>query len=363
MRIVSTLLGATLLGVSLIAPAPVKAVDFLANSKQLGAVMPYTGTYIDWSVAGVSMEFDVGPQGSSYGSFFLVHTFDAAGNQINWIGQPNLVPTDEAERVATGVIARASGDLYYATNGPCIGCAAHDQTIVQTGVHFALAWATPRSVTMTLSGAQTGEFHLTAANFAGQDDSQFLSGTWAATSVLDWTVAERNPNDPLMPTDPTASMAVITIAAAPAGSRFELSPTAPAGAFLPPAGARLFTVTCPADSARKNGGPLGRACLTFMQQGGAGEGARVLVAWFDAASNRAGLEVATLSAGNVYTLFSDWPTHCDMYIERDVVRGHCAITPPGKATVVISSMAWVRLPSGTVRRDLDVAAPIGPPSP
>lgn len=310
-------------------------------SERLGPVNPYHGTYIDWSVGGVSMEFDSG-QGPGDpgidGSFFMFHTYDQAGNQINWIGQPDIISTSEAERVSTGLIARGAGELYYATNGPCIGWAPRPATIVHTGINFLLEWTAPRVVTLTLSGARTGVFHLVAANFASKaDDLVFLSGTWSATLVADSVFAPPK----------KAGLAVVRIDALPSAIRFAYEASVPL-ARRAPATSRLYKLSCPADTSGNGSNRL--ACLSVMLGLGGGQDA---VLWYDPESGKGGIDSAAFVTG-VYQVSNAYPSHCDLYLSgANLVVAHAnAVLSNGDKSAQVA-LTLVRIPDGTVRDTVD----------
>lgn len=332
-----------------------KAVE-PAYSDRLGDILPHTGTYIDWATAGVSLEFDIGPNGSSYGTFMLFHTYDADGSQINWIGQPEYRPTTEQDRMATGVIGRASGDLYYATNGPCIGCAPRNPVITYPGIHFEAEWIAPRTLTLKLSGARTGAFNLTAVNYASAADTSLLEGTWAATVTVDWARSLFQPTDRVI-----AWMAVLNLK--PIQATFALDPGAPAGTKLPPVSAQAFSVTCAPDE-RGNNGSNQVACSGFFVHMGYGPKPEngYLVAWYDPVSKRAGMEAAKFVTGayilgaKVGTMNLNKTVRHDLYIDPGVVRGRGKLLSE-QADMAITSLVMAKLPDGTVRSQYDYQPP------
>ncbi len=315
-------------------------------SEKLGAVPLYHGTYIDWNTNGVSMEFDSGPgpgDNGSDGSFFMFHTYDQAGNQINWIGQPEVVSTSEADRLATGVIAHATGQLYYATNGPCIGCAPRPPNIVYTGIEFLLEWTSSRAVTLTMSGAQSGVFHLTAVNYASASDDKFLPGTWSATVVADSVF------DP----PEKAALAVVKIDALAPTVHFVFDPNVPAGHHRPPATARLYRLSCPADGAGGNASNR-LACGAVMQD--LGEGLDVIV-WHDPVSGISGIEAGQFQGG-AYKVTAEHPTHYDFYISGpNLLTGHSnSVLANGDISAQVA-VTLVRIPDNTMRDPYDYSNP------
>lgn len=323
------------------------ATDFISH--RLGDLLPYSGTYIDWSVEGVSMEFDFGPAASGYNAFFLFHTYDPGGAQINWIGQTQLTPTTEEDRLATGVIGRASGGFYYATNGTCLGCTSRPPTITNIPITFLLEWTSARAVTLTLAGAQTGTFHLVAANFASQDDDQFLPGTWSATAIAD-SAAEA-------PTDPnfnyqSAALAIVQITALPSSVHFAIDATAPAGMFVPPATSRLYTLTCPNDSQQQGGGPHGTVCNDFRPFIGVFGQATDTVLWFDPVSKKSGVESATGQGGAEVLGKGHSASHYDLSLSAQVLRGHGA-GYNNNNVYHTRTLLLVRVPDATVRDSAD----------
>jgi len=334
--------------------APAGAQDFTHGiSERLGDLMPYNGAYIDWNVGGVGMDWDSGPAGSGYGGIFTFHAYDADGNQVNWTGQPAYVPATNADRIATGVIGRASADLYLATDGPCIGCAPATPVITPVGIHAKLAWTTPRTVTLTLSGAHTGTYHLTAVNYASTDDRGLLEGTWAATYVADLNHGY-NARPVLV-----GSMAILEMRAIPAPTVVR-DPNAPAGTPLPPEGAQFYAVGCMPDD--NHAGSSDRApCRGFYNRAGYWADPRTgsyLLAWYDPATGRAGLEAAMLEAGT-YVVGAAYGTgnatmHYDLYVAQNLIHGRGIVYYDGNGyRGAPSSLVMARLPDDTRRSSYD----------
>ena len=317
------------------------------TSERLGSILPASGTYIDWNTAGVSLEFDSGPgpnADGALGTFFMFHTYDSAGNQLNWIGQPAVTLTSEAERAATGVIAKATGSLYYAINGPCIGCTGGPPTtIVQTGINFDLVWTNPRKMQLTFSGARTGVFHLDAVNYASTSDDVFFPGTWSATVVVD---------SPFSPPE-KANMAILQIDALPSTAHFAFDANVPAAHKMPPVGAKLYRMRCPADGANGNGSNH-LACGGVMADLGE---TQEPVLWYDPDTKASGIESAVLVSG-VYHVTAGSPAHFDMYVEKsNVLVGHdnSHLSNGDHSSVV--ALTLVRIPTGTIRDTYDYTPP------
>lgn len=330
-----------------------QVVDPTHISNHLGSLTPYTGTYLDLTPGvGVSFEYDQGP---SNNGFITLHTYDATGHQINYEGQHHYQPTTEQERLATGIIGRASGEFSIASGGACLGCAPMQQILTDVGIGYTLTWTNARNATLTLSGAQTGSYTLVAANFEGRDDDEFLSGTWAATVFNDY--ASFFPGDPTQNYQ-TAYMAVLTIAPVPSTYTFALAAGAASGTFVPPSTARLYLLTCPADEKRQ-GGANRQACVNVLGElAGTGSDA---VAWFDPVSKGAGIETVqtiglTYWLGATVGALKPYAAHIDLEITPDALRGH-QVSRYGTTSDAATGIAFIRLPDGTVRSSFDYPAP------
>lgn len=325
-------------------------------SERLGALTPYNGAYIDWNVGGVGMDWDSGPAGSSYGSIMTFHAYDADGNQINWTGQFQYQPATNAERFSSGVIGRASGELYLATDGPCIGCAPATPVITPTGIVARLEWSAPRTVTLTLTGNHTGTYHLTAVNYASVDDGAFLEGTWAATVYYD----HANAGDAYAHDTIRASMAVIRLRRLPSATVLR-DANAPEGTALPPESATFYLVECQPDE-NGAGATDRKACFQFFGLVGRSADPRTgsyPLAWYDPASGRAGLEAAKFETG-AYVLGasvnggSNITMHMDLYVQPRLIEGRgLGYNDSAGFRGVYSALTMVRVPDATVRNSYD----------
>lgn len=341
--------------VTILACCACNIVHASAISAQLGVITPYTGAYIDWAVKGVSFEYDNGPSGNGFITF---HTYDSSGRQINYEGQQVYMPTSEQERLATGIIGRAAGEFSIASGGPCLGCTPSQQILTNVGIAYSLAWTTPRSVTLVISGAAAGTYGLVAANFESQDDGEFVPGTWALSFVNDNSVypgqgAEYQNH---LPTE----LAVVNIAPAPFNAtQVTLDPASSADVRLPPATAHLYTMRCAgnqmgADDAACNSTELiWTNVVPGSQRGGIPRGTAKAMLWFDPPSATSGMDIYQQEAdGNVVIGPADF--HGQLYITPNSLQVHLlAEGPPGVAAVTDGidgiALTFTRLPSTAVR--------------
>ncbi len=331
------------------------AVKADAVSAHLGVITPYTGTYIDWGVKGVSFEYDNGPSGNG---FITLHTYDSSGRQINYEGQQVYAPTSEQERIATGIIGRGTGEFFIASGGPCLGCTSSQQILTDVGIAYALSWSAPRSVTLALSGAVTATYTLVAANFESQDDGEFLPGTWAVSFLNDNSVYPGQGAEYAnhLPTE----LAVMNIAPAPFNAtQISLAAASSPDVQLPPATAHLYTLQC----AGNQMGADDLACSTTeliwtnvvvgSQRGGIPLGVAKAMLWYDAPSATSGMDIYQQdSSGNVVIGPANF--YGQVYITPNTLQVHLlAQGPPGisAATDGIDgiAMTFTRLPATAVR--------------
>lgn len=81
-----------------------------------------------------------------------------AGGQSSWlVFQGPYVATSDAERIATGVIGRASSPLYEAMGGPCLTCPYTAPTVQQSALGQA---------EIVFTNSTSAEFHVSTANKA-----------------------------------------------------------------------------------------------------------------------------------------------------------------------------------------------------
>jgi hypothetical protein len=329
-----------------IAPAA-QALD-TSVSERLGIVAPYTGSYFDPAQSGSGLEVDIGP---GLGNFISFQTYDAAGNQVNYLLQAAYTPTTEQERAATGIIGRATGEFLQARDGQCPGCEYRQPQLTATGLHATLEWSDPRHVKMTLDNAAHSTYQWQAVNFESRDEDAFLPGLWAATVYVDNKAS--NPGKPEADFQ-TAAMALVKLTALPAGTKFLKDPDAPASYFIPPAGARLYRLDCPADSLNQNGTNRGACWGAFSMLWAISNDA---VAWYDPATKRAGIEAARLVDGNYVIGKKDATTdrfamHFDLYLGPDVLRAR-GVFETDKVRQQTRAATFVRLPEGTTRYPYD----------
>jgi hypothetical protein len=305
------------------------------DSSRLGSLTPYTGVYIDWSGAGGAFDYDQGPSGNG---FFSLHRIEA-GQEALYTGQQQYHAYPEAQRLATGNIGGAEGDLLKVVNG----------AVVSAGIHYVLVWSTARQVVMTLSGGLAGTFTLTGINYEQQDDDAFLPGTWALTAYTDFSVIGPTTNFQ------TAAMAVVSVTPASPAYHFALAPHAPAGTFVPPSTARLYVMNCVADELGQ-GGATRQACRRVFGLFGKLD----VVLWFDPVTRTAGME-AVQTSGLVYLVGGDAPgitpprpqaLHIDLQIAPDAIRGH-GVARSATASYNDSGIAMQRIPDGTTRDSTD----------
>lgn len=209
-------------------------------STRLGTIEPYRGMYYDRNQSGSGLSVDVGPSGLMFLQFA---TYDAAGNQVNYITQPNFTPSDEATRAATGVIGTATAQAYYVTNGQCAGCSYKQPTINPLNLYPTFTWTRPRHVDMTFTqNGQTFTYHFDAGNYEGKNDAEFLPGTFAISVLSDSSFAPNGGADHGMLG--AVDMDIVKVVPAPF-TTVTAAPGTDPSVMLPPVGANLFVLQCP----------------------------------------------------------------------------------------------------------------------
>ncbi|MBS0557125.1 MAG: hypothetical protein JSR27_06895 [Proteobacteria bacterium] len=258
-------------------------------STRLGTIEPYRGMYYDRNQSGSGLSVDVGPSGLMFLQFA---TYDAAGNQVNYITQPNFTPSDEATRAATGVIGTATAQAYYVTNGQCAGCSYKQPTINPLNLYPTFTWTRPRHVDMTFTqNGQTFTYHFDAGNYEGKNDAEFLPGTFAISILTDTSAF---PNGGSSYGNLVANLDIVRVVPAPF-AKVTLAPGTDPSVPLPPAGASLYVIQCGQVSPAPTSAGL-KPCLVlpdFFAQyaiNAANPPSEQTLLWFDPATSAAGMQ-------------------------------------------------------------------------
>lgn len=209
-------------------------------STRLGSIQPYTGMYYDRNQSGSGLSVDIGPGGVMFLQFA---TYDANGNQVNYITQPVYTPSSEQARASTGVIGTATAQAYYVTGGQCAGCTYKQPTINPLNLYPTFTWTRPRHVDMsfTQNGA-TYTYHFDAGNYEGKNDAEFLPGTYAISVLSDSSFAPNGGADHGMLG--AVDMDIVKVVPAPF-TTVTAAPGTDPSVMLPPAGASLYVLQCP----------------------------------------------------------------------------------------------------------------------
>jgi hypothetical protein len=327
-----------------------------AISSSLGAIQPYTGLYSDPNQSGSGLSVDIGPGGMLFVQFA---TYDAAGNQVNYLAQPTYVPSSETVLTTTGVIGTATSQMYQVTNGQCPGCPYRAPTVTGLPINPTFTWATPRHVTMSFNGST---YDLFALNYEGRDDEEFLPGTWALSFVNDDSVYPGATSNGTLATE----LAIVQIASAPfTVAQLSRDPASSADVQLPPADAHLYTVQC----AGTQSGADDAACNSFeliltnavpgSQRQAIPRGTAKALVWYDPATASAGFDVYQQPATGIVIGPANF--HGRVYITPNTLQTHLQAQGPPHVAAVIdgtvgAALTFARLPAAAVRDCYDYPA-------
>ncbi len=333
-------------------------------STRLGSIQPYAGMYYDPNQSGSGLSVDIGPGGMLFLQFA---TYDANGNQVNYIVQPIFQPSSETQLDASGIIGTATASPFYqALNGQCPGCAFRASTVSATPIMPAFTWTTPRHVDMSfpLNGA-TYTYHFQAANYEGKTDEEFVPGTYTVSFVNDDSVypGAGAKTQTTLPSD----LAVMTVAPASFDvSKIALDPKSSADLVLPPPTAHLYTLQC----AGSQDGADDNACFSVeMIFNNAAPGSQTQqsplntergLLWYDPTSATTGMELYRLDA-NGNPVIGPANFHGHLYITPAMLQTHLKALGPAGVTALIdgtigAALTFTRLPQSSVRDCYDYPA-------
>lgn len=333
-------------------------------STRLGTIQPYTGMYYDPNQSGSGLSVDIGPGGMLFLQFA---TFDASGNQVNYIVQPTFTPSSEAQLDAAGNIGTAtSSPFYQASGGQCPGCAYRAPSLSATAVVPTFTWTNPRHVDMSFAlNGTTYTYHFEAGNYEGKNDEEFIPGTYSVSFVNDDSVYPGA--GPQTQTTLPSDLSVMTITAASfTTSQLSLDPAASADVMLPPGTAHLYTLQC----AGSQMGADDSACFSIeMIFNNAAPGSRSQqipvgtergLLWYDPASGISGMELYRLDA-NGKPVMGPANFHGRLYIAPGMLQTHLKALGPTGATALIdgtigAALTFTRLPQSAVRDCYDFAS-------
>ena len=331
--------------------APPPAMAQLVSSK-LGSIQPYTGMYYDANQSGSGLTVDLGPDNLL---FMVFETYDFNGNQVNYITQPNFIPSSEGALQATGAIGSAVGSFYQVTNGQCPGCPYRKPQATMTSLAATFVWSSPRHVTMTFG---TYSYQLAAANYEGKNDEEFLPGTWALSFLNDNSVYPGQ--GPQYQTTLPTEVTIVKIAPANfAALSISLDPGSSADISLPPAGAHLYTLACAGDQDGADDAACNAVELIWTnavagsQHQAIPRGTAKALIWYDPATTRSGLDIyQQTTAGNVVIGPANF--HGEVYIEPNLLQTHLKGEGPAHVAAVSDgvvgiALTFTRLPATAVR--------------
>ncbi|MEO8802973.1 MAG: hypothetical protein ABI304_11590 [Rudaea sp.] len=322
-------------------------------SDKLGTIQPYTGEYYDPNQSGSGLAVDIGPGGLMFLQFA---TYDANGNQVNYITQPTWVPSSESTRLATHVIGTATGKMYQVTGGQCPGCPYTGfPTVTVVPIVPTFAWTSPRHVSMSFDGHT---YNLGAQNYEGKDDEEFLPGTWALSFLNDNSVyAGQGPEyQNTLPTE----LAVMRIASAPfTVAQLTLDPASSADVQLPPSDAHLYTLQCVGnqmgtdDAACNSTELIWTNAIPGSRRNPIPRGTAKAMLWYDPASATGGMDIYQINASGA-PVVGPANFHGEVYITPNSLQVHLlGQGPPGVAAVTDGidaiALTFTRLPATTVR--------------
>lgn len=257
-------------------------------STRLGSIQPYRGMYYDRNQSGSGLSVDIGPGGVMFLQFA---TYDANGNQVNYITQPVYTPSSEQARASTGVIGTATAQAYYVTNGQCAGCTYKQPTINPLNLYPTFTWTRPRHVDMSFTqNGQTFTYHFDAGNYEGKTDEEFLPGTYAISVIVDTSAF---PNGGVSHGNLAADLDIMRVVPAPFAS-VSLAPGTDPSVMLPPAGAKLYVIQCapvtPNPTSAATPCVVQPSAFSSAANGGTNPSPQQTLLWFDPATGTAGMQ-------------------------------------------------------------------------
>lgn len=310
--------------------AQVDAISITGQSPALIPVLPARGAYYDVTKAGTGVSVDVGQNGFVFLTYF---GYDTLGAPTWHMIQGQWMPSNEAQRIQTGVIGVLDSPFLLATGGQCITCDfTGGPTLAMEPYAVSVSWTTPRHLDLSI-GDQL--WHMDAVQY-GIADKDLLGGTWQLT--ISWDAGTHgNPNG----SGVAASTQIVKVEPGiPFGKPqipvlVTLDQNADPAIMLPPQGSEYHAVD---QSVECTPGPLrlGTFGAAFKDIFSAIKPSTLLVSnppgsqylapmlWYDPGTGRGGLDVVTQAMGidTVPLALGPNNVHFDLYVEPDRVIGH-----------------------------------------
>ncbi|HEX6834751.1 MAG TPA: hypothetical protein VF132_14530 [Rudaea sp.] len=341
--------------------APVHAAS--GDGPALTALLPARAIYYDVGKPGTGVAVDVGRDGDVFLAYF---GYDELGAPTWYSLQSRWAPNTEAQRIATGRIGALAGPLLAAHGGQCITCDFTGKPTVAPALSATAQWSTPRHLDLTIGDES---WSMDAVAF-GPDDAHLLTGTWSLT--IGWNGGDTG--------NIAARTQILTLAEGVAFDTLPIptyvvrDPAADPAIALPPPGSIDFAAssagTCAPGPVREdNYGAAFTDLLGALQTSSAFAGypdAAVFPAplfWYDPASRRGGLDIATRAMGVDTVSYALGPNsvHFDLYVEPDRIVGHGRVIGANLKNVpaqywrpdaVMLDLVMQRLPDGYVERSI-----------
>lgn len=324
-------------------PSRVAAADTAYSAPGLLSVMPYRGVYYERGRGGTGMFLDRSPRGDLFISFYAS---TEEGAPTYYLMQGMFEPSSDAARIETGVIGTSHPALYTSRGGECIegaDCPFQEPTRTAVNLPVEITWMTPRHASVVI-GSKSFDFR--AAEFASADGDSLANSRW----LIGFGIGTQDASGH----DVTAE-ALSIVGIDPLVGELRVSSNAPDGYVAPPSDADLYLVSC-ADSSER--------CYelrTYVSEAHFFETGHVfspmsdspyrLLLWYEAASNRSGMQVVRLEDDGVLgglrgAFFAE--VYLDG-IQRIVGRGRRFSSADQGGGDVVYSLLLRKLPDAHVR--------------
>jgi hypothetical protein len=341
----------------------------ITQGRSLTPLLPARGAYFDSSKSGTGVAVDVGLDGFV---FLLYEGYDQLGAPTWYLIQGDWSPATEAQRIATGVIGTLDQPLLYAADGQCITCDfTGPPTVTIAPYPVSVTWTTPRHLDLAI-GDQS--WHMDAVQY-GVADNQLPAGTWQLT--ISWEIsagADPTGDGVAAHTQIAKVKPGIFFGTLPIPTNVVLDANADPAIALPPEGSAYYaidqSIECTPGPARA--GTYGAAFTDIFSAvklssafANFPSGAVYLapMLWYDAATRRGGLDVATYAMGidTVSLALGPNNVHFDLYVEPDRIVGHGVVqgqnlnqVPAGywAPDSVMLNLSMQRVPDDLVERSI-----------
>lgn len=361
--------GRGLIALLILAAAPAAVIAGPTQSTALTPLLPARGAYYDIAKPGTGVSVDVGRNGFV---FLTYYGYDSMGVPVWYSIQGLWTPSNEADRIATGIIGTLQGPLLYASGGQCITCDFKGgPTVTAESLAASVSWTTPRHLNLSI-GDQS--WQMDAVQYAVAD-ADLIAGRWQLT--ISWDAAADAPptgqgvasQTQVVTVEPGVSFGKLPI---PVNAR--LDPKADPSIALPPPGSEYYAIDpldeCVGGPARLDDfGPAFSDIFSAVRKSTlfsdvpASYQYLAPMLWYAPDQHRGGLDVVTHVAGvdSIDLALGPNNVHFDLYVEPDRIVGHGMVqgqdfngVPNGywKPGSVMLNLVMQRLPDTATQRSI-----------